>query len=360
MDIFRKQSGVKTRWSSFENPSAEKGVAATENKGAKGHAFNSIKAGETKTLLDVKGSGTITRIWMTVSERTPQMLRSLRIDMYWDDAETPAVSAPLGDFFGVGLGRRAPFECVMFTDPEGRSFNCFTPMPFRKAARVTFTNESDELLTHLFYDINLLMDVPHGDDVLYFHAYWRRENPNELGENFTILPKIAGSGRFLGCNVGITANPAYEGSWWGEGEFKAWLDGDGDNPTLCGTGTEDYIGTAWGQGVYSHPTQGCTIADKDNRQWSFYRYHIDDPIFFDNDCRVALQTIGGCNKTVVIELQKKSVPLIPVSINERIDGKFGGFKRLMDLPQPVDLEDPAMPDEFFSEGLPCALDAFGC
>ena len=135
-----KWSDTQTRWASFENPSGIKGQGAKENMGAKGHAFNCIKAGEGKNLLDIKGCGIITRIWMTVQTDCQRaLLRALRIEMYWDGTSTPAVSAPLGDFFGIALGIRVPFESELFSDPRGRSFNCYIPMPFRKAARIVIT-----------------------------------------------------------------------------------------------------------------------------------------------------------------------------------------------------------------------------
>lgn len=173
MNLFEKALGAQTRWSSFENVKAQRAGAALENNGAKGHAFDRLAAGETKTLLDVGGSGIVHRIWMTISDRSPEMLRSLRLDMTWDHASNPAVSVPLGDFFGIGLGRKAPFECALFSDPEGRSFNSFVPMPFRTAARISITNESGKDLSHLFYDINSsgsgafvrLMDLPQPVDL---------------------------------------------------------------------------------------------------------------------------------------------------------------------------------------------------
>ncbi len=75
-------------------------MAGLENKGAKGHAFDAFEPGETKTLLDIHGGGVVNRIWCTMNDQTPERLRSLVIRMYWDDAPTPAVNAPLGDFFG--------------------------------------------------------------------------------------------------------------------------------------------------------------------------------------------------------------------------------------------------------------------
>ena len=336
--LFTKPHGVQTRWSSFENPTAGRDCAGLENKGNKGHAFDCLEAGETKTLLDVKGSGTINRIWCTVNERSPKTLRSLRLDIFWDGAEKPAVSCPLGDFFGVALGRRIAFESALFSDPEGRSFNCFIPMPFRKSARITLTNESGVTLNEFYYDIDLLTHVEHPPENLYFHANWRREAPNELGKDFDILPHIKGNGRFLGCNVGIIADPKYGTAWWGEGEVKVWL-GDDKNPTLCGTGTEDYIGTAWGQGRYSHRTQGCLIADPQKREWAFYRYHIDDPIYFDEGCKVSIQTIGASSKSEASRMQSEGAALIPV-IMIPAKRKPHDAVRLSDMAQPVDLKSP--------------------
>lgn len=314
-ELFRRPNRVQTRWSSFENPEATRGTGGQANKGAKGRPCQSLAAGETVTLLHVEGSGLINRIWLTIGDRRPEMLRAIRIDMYWDGASTPAVSAPLGDFFGVALGRRVAFESELFSDPEGRSFNCFIPMPFRTGARITITNESNDTLSHLFYDVNFLLEVEHTDDVLYFHAHWRRENPNELGQDYTILPFVQGSGRFLGTNIGVITDPIYGGSWWGEGEVKVWLDGDREFPTLCGTGTEDYIGSAWAQGVFTHRTQGCTIADAEKGLNAFYRYHTVDPIYFDRECRVTIQTIGGDAEAAVEKLRQAGAPLIPVSIS---------------------------------------------
>lgn len=338
MNLFDKPRGVQSRWASFENPTAGRNCAGLENKGGKGHPCDTLAAGQTRTLLDVGGSGTIRRIWMTINDRKPDMLRGLRLDMFWDQAAQPAVSCPLGDFFGVGLGRRVPFESALFSDPEGRSFNCFIPMPFRKSARMTLTNESGRDLPALFYDVDLELNVEHTAETLYFHTHWRRESPNELGREFVILPPVKGSGRFLGCNIGVITDPVYGDAWWGEGEVKIWL-GDDEHATLCGTGTEDYIGTAWGQGAYAHRSQGCLVADKENRHWAFYRYHIDDPIYFDDGCKVAIQTIGGIHKPKVIELKKNGARLIPVAIGSC---SMTPPTLLLDLPQPVDLE--SVPD----------------
>jgi hypothetical protein len=299
-----------------------------------------MPAGSRHVLLDVTGSGTIRRLWLTIRDRVPELLRGLRLDMWWDGSAEPAVSVPLGDFFGIGIGRRTPFASALFSDPEGRSFNCTIPMPFRSAARIELRNESDRDLGHLFYDVDLTSGDRHGPDALYFHASWRRERPNALGGDFAILPPVAGPGRFLGCNLGLIADARYGQTWWGEGEVKAWLGGD-EHPTLVGTGLEDYIGTAWGLGAFAQREQGCPIADAPRRQWALYRYHVDDPVWFDDGCQVAVQTIGGGSKQAVRELLAHGIPLIPVSIDPP---GMEPFVRLAERPQPVDLADPALPD----------------
>lgn len=337
-DLYTMPDKKETKWVSFENLSGEKGQGGKENKGAKGHAFDKIGAGQTITLLDLNGSGSIRRIWLTFSDRSPQMLRSLKIEMFWEDNSKPAVSAPIGDFFGIGLGKRVPFESALFSDPEGRSFNCFIPMPFKKSARVTITNESEKDLVAIFYDINLLME-PHDDNMLYFHTYWSRENPTVSGEDFEILPAITGRGRFLGTNIGVITNEAYKQTWFGEGEVKIYLDGDGEFPSLVGSGTEDYIGTAYGQGAFAHKYQGSPVASTETGEFAFYRYHIPDPVFFHRNIRVSLQQIGGGMKEEVKELLADGAPLAPVSIHND-----EGFHKLMDLPDRSGLESPELPD----------------
>lgn len=342
-DLFRFPSdGAESVWVSFENPQGKKGAGGHENRGAKGHPAEEMAPGESKVLLDLQGTGIIQRIWLTVSERDPVTLRSLRLDMTWDGAARPAVSVPLGDFFGIALGRRVPFENAFFSDPEGRSFNCAIPMPFRTGARVTLTNETNKPVT-LFYDINLTRLPELGTDALYFHAFWNHNGGTALGEDFEILPAVRGRGRFLGCNLGVVTDPAYGSSWFGEGEVKIFLDGDTALPTLVGTGTEDYIGTAWGQGAYVHRYQGCPIADEKNRQWAFYRLHVPDPVYFRSGCRVTIQQIGGDWRDKVRGYAAAGAKLAPITV-----ATSAGLQKLLELPEPPDLQD--LQDAAFPDG----------
>jgi hypothetical protein len=285
---------VESHWASAENPRGQKGVGGQANAGRKGSSNYPLKAGQRLTLAEVTGrSGTVRRIWVTISERDPAMLRGIRLDMYWDGSAQPAVSAPIGDFFCHGLGAMSTFENALFASPEGRSFNCYIPMPFRTGMKIEVTNESGRDLAMFFYDVDYTLGETHGPDTLYFHAHWRRENPTTMQRDYEFLPKVVGRGRYLGVNFGVLADTGtYFKSWWGEGEVKAYIDGDERWPTLCGTGTEDYIGTGWGQGKYAGLYQGCPVADKDTYHYCFYRLHVPDPIYFRKDIRVTIQQIG--------------------------------------------------------------------
>ncbi|MDH5609053.1 MAG: DUF2961 domain-containing protein [Cyclobacteriaceae bacterium] len=331
-------SASEPRWISFENPTGTPGQGGIENNGAKGHPYDRVAAGESIRLLDINGPGVINRMWVTISDRSPKMLRGLVINMYWDGETKPAVSVPFGDFFGIGLGRTASYETALFSNPEGRSFNAYIQMPFQKAARVEVVNETEKDLDMIFYDIDLQLLDRWNPNFLYFHAYWQRDTATTPGIDVEILPLIKGKGRFLGTNFSINANPVYGTNWWGEGEAKIYLNGDGEFPTLVGTGTEDYIGTGWGQGSYFHSYQGCSVADQQNFQWSFYRYHIPDPIFFKSDFRMTIQQMGGSMLGEVTRMQEAGVPLLPVTINGE--------------PKPLALYDPRKPVRLKEASLP--------
>jgi hypothetical protein len=303
----------QTRWFSFENKTGGKGTAASANRGAKGNAWEPILAGKSKVLLSVNGAGTVRRMWFTFRPFTQKMLRSLVLEMYWDHSSKPAVSVPFGDFFAEGLAEPVAGECALFSNPEGRSFNCYIPMPFRTGARIVARNQGKEDVGLFFYDIDITREAKQPKGAGYFHAFWRRDPSTALGKDYELLPRIQGRGRYLGATIGVQGDPQYGDSGWGEGEFKVYLDGDKKLPTISGTGTEDYIGTGWGMGPFWNLYQGCTVSDNKNHCWAFYRLHVPDPIYFDRDCRVVIQDIGGDSTENVRKLVAAGAELVPVT-----------------------------------------------
>ena len=340
--LYQYREGERPHWVSPENPTGAPGAGGRENRGAKGHAFETIPVGQSHVLADIHGAGTIDRIWMTIEDRSPEALRGLKLEIFWDGAATPAVSVPLGDFFLHGASQMLPMETALLASPEGRSFVSYIPMPFRRSARLVVTNESARQVNLIFYDVNYRRLRSQPDDALYFHAWWNRERATVLGRDFRILPRVSGRGRFLGASVTVLTNPVYRDTWWGEGEVKMYLDGDRDHASLVGTGAEDYIGTAWGQGAYINRFQGAPIATwEGGGRWTFYRWHIPDPIFFARDIEVTLQQIGGARKNIILDLQRAGAPLIPVTIDP---GSRTNFQQLLTRQPQVPLSDPSLPD----------------
>ena len=334
-----------TRWVSPENPTGEKGKAGLTNKGAKGNAFYIVQPGETQNLLDIEGAGIIQRMWMSGSIATvAEQRRGVVINMYWDGADKPAVSAPIGDFFGNSLGVMRPFDSELFSNPEGRSFNFTIPMPYRKGAKIEIVNESSSQVL-FWYDINLVQMERVPEDAMYFHAHWRRELKTTLGEDFEILPKVEGTGRFLGTHLGVIGDKKYEGSWYGEGEVRIFLDGDSEHPSLQGTGTEDYIGTGWGQGEFYAQRFGSLVANSQLDLYSIYRYHTKDAVYFQKDCKVTIQQMGHANNREILRsIRDNGAELIPVWSLLRHGtalGEPGGkpmeHVRLLDMEAPPDI-----------------------
>jgi hypothetical protein len=250
--------------------------------------------GETVVLLEAKGRGVVRHIWLTVSGMKPTVLRNLILRMYWDGQATPSVEVPLGDFFGVAHGLNVAVEGPPVGMQSGRGFNCWIPMPFRESARITLENDSGEEVDMLFYQVDFTLDDELPQALGYFHAQFRRANPCPLGQDYVILEGVERPGVYLGTVIGVRS--LFRDAWWGEGEVKFFLDQDTKFPTICGTGLEDYMGSAWGLNQVVTSRQGAPHVDNEGGYYSIYRFHLDDPIRFQRLTKVTVQQIGCGNR----------------------------------------------------------------
>lgn len=307
-NIFRL-SEAKTFSISPENFTGEKGKGgmATEGvasaaardlgRGWKMNPYVVIPPGQTFTLGEITGSGSIQHIWMTPTGNW----RFSIMRMYWDDETEPSVEVPVGDFFAMGWGKYAPINSLAICVNPGSAFNSYWPMPFRRKAKITMEN-LDARPMRIYYQIDFTRtQIP--SDAGYFHAQFRRVNPLPYKDVYTIIDKVKGKGQYVGTYMawGVKSN-----GWWGEGEIKFYMDGDKEFPTINGTGTEDYFCGSYDfenqekkqYEPFTSPYSGLIQVLKPDglyqsqQRFGLYRWHIPDPIRFDSDLRVTIHALG--------------------------------------------------------------------
>ena len=279
-----------------------------------------IAPGEARVLADIQGPATITHIWVTMSSPDRMHLRKVVLKMYWDGEDHPSVLSPVGDFFCLGFAKVRRFACLPFAvlcadDYRVNSlvrqagFNCYLPMPFSQAARVEILNETEDPLT-LFFHVDYELGTRETDEAGRFHAQWRRDRqttpvppPEGSGpfrgrnlsdkDNYLIL-EAEGHGHFIGCNLSVDRDEGEQPTHEGDDMFM--IDDDTWPPSLHGTGTEDYFGSAWSYPCkeFHGPYQGVTIYGENEfessvGQLTAYRFHLVDPVVFQKRIRFSIE-----------------------------------------------------------------------
>lgn len=279
--------------------------------------YNSILSGEERTICDVEGMGIVNHIWMTMKNtgNEPFYYRKALLKMYYDDELEPSVLVPIGDFFGMGHGITKNFNSqpLQMTPKNGRGFNSWWPIPFRKRLRITILSECNSVLNVYYYiDYEKVKELD--KDTLYFHAQFNRNKSrdvlplscyknkldflggqqfNTTGEENYVILHAKGAGHYCGCNLNIfNTSCDSQHDWIGEGDDMIFIDNDTFPPRLHGTGMEDYFNTAYCPSEEScSDYQGIILSEKENWKGrsTYYRYHIQDPITFSKEIKVTIE-----------------------------------------------------------------------
>ena len=307
-------SSAQSRSISAENPRGERGGGARAEadpngpsrhlgRGWKCRPAVSVDPGETLEMADIKGPGAIQSIWITGS-----VSRNLILRMYWDGQEQPAVEVPLPDFFAVPWATRegdlkdqfAQVSALPIAVNPGCGLNCFWQMPFRRHCRITLENQHPPnrsvASTRSTTPSPRCRTTPPTST-----PSSGAPTPCPTARNTPSSTGLSGRGHYVGTSLGWGV---LDDRWWGEGEIKFFLDGDQDFPTICGTGTEDYVGGAYDWSVagqyrtYTTPFLGMhQVIEPDGHmlnkhRHAMYRFHVLDPIRFQRDLRVTIQDLG--------------------------------------------------------------------
>ena len=316
-DLTRIRRGYKSKRCSSWDPTG------------RNHDYWVVEPGKSVVMADIDGPGKITHLWSAQGN----LLREVLIRMTWDDAKTPSVLVPVGDFFCLGHCLVNNFQSALFSASTNQPYkfrgnaacNSFVPMPFRKRAKIELINQGSRPHPFWFYvDYETCPEIP--ADVGYFHAEFRRENPfggwgPEVGvntreanaantgraawDNNYVILETKGCGQYIGCNLSVTN---FSGSWWGEGDDMIWVDGYKWPPDLHGTGSEDYLSHAWGMQDVRFWRQGSSIWEHDPRMagerrgnagkigyQTSYVFHLENPVRFEKELRASIE-VGHANQ----------------------------------------------------------------
>jgi len=309
--LARAQSPVATSLSGLTLPHdyVQKRVSSYDRTGGNAD-FRQIAPGETLTLFDEAGPGTITHVWVTIATDEQFHLKKLVLRMYWDGEATPSVEAPIGDFFGLGNGQYFLYQSAVLAVASDKALNSFFPMPFQKHGKITVTNEGKEKVDAFYFNIDCQVhSKPLPQDTLYFHAQYRQAYPaagwtnqwqtngdplvdgkkNLTGEGNYVWLEAKGKGHFVGVTMSVLQN---QDNWWGEGDDMFFVDGE-TLPSINGTGSEDYFLGAWDFGghPFSYASFGAPVvgAELAGSRWSLYRFHLDSPIPFTKSIKATIE-----------------------------------------------------------------------
>jgi hypothetical protein len=261
--------------------------------------YRPLAPGETLTLLDEAGPGEISHVWITIASDERFHLKKMVLRMYWDGESSPSVEAPVGDFFGLGLGEYFLYQSAPLSVGGDKALNCFFRMPFQKQARITLTNEGRQRAEAVYWNIDLrAFKAPLPAETLYFHAQYRQATPNKAfpenkinldGKENYVWMETTGRGHFAGVTMSVLEN---QDGWWGEGDDMFFVDGE-KLPSINGTGSEDYFLGAWDFGgkPFAYALFGAPMVGGEFQggRWSLYRFHLDSPIPFTKSLRATIE-----------------------------------------------------------------------
>jgi hypothetical protein len=310
MNLATIKSGVKT-----------KRISSYDRSGGNNDRIEHIGPGEKLTLFDVQGAGMINHIWITIAPPPEQLNRNdIILRMFWDGNEFPSVESPIGPFFGQGWNESYDFSSLpLAVGPlEGRAMVSYFIMPFGNGAKIEIENQNDKEINAFYYYIDYVEMESLENNMGRFCAWYNHEltealpggenewgvlgpqDKNPTGDDNYLFLDIKGKGHFVGVNYYVhSPGPV----WYGEGDDMIFIDGD-ENPTLHGTGTEDYFNSSWcPKTLFTHPYFGYARVNE-TFGWlgrtHVYRFHVSDPIYFDESLRFTIE--HGHNNCLTLDL----------------------------------------------------------
>lgn len=267
--------------------------------GSTGKELTILKKEKEVTLLEHTGKGALTHMWFGGNfEGYGETL----IKVYIDGEASPSIDMEL--FLGHGIGfkdNHAPWSVSKMGktgDPSG-IYNTFR-IPFTKSIKVTAQLSKNAPDAPQFWWIirgteNLRVNI--GGITLPEKAKLKLHKVvNKEYDPLTEFDmcNVKGDGALFMVTVaakGLRVNPQPEERWkdlsYQEACVRAYIGGN-KTPLLLSSGLEDYfLGTYYfNKGRYYSDIAGLTHFDIEKNEFSAYRFHDEDPVFFSNGLRL--------------------------------------------------------------------------
>jgi hypothetical protein len=243
----------------LESPTNGKDGKVAEQK-------NTLAAAGTSSLELPAGPNAVRTLELRLdvgnSPEAERRLRSVIVQLMFDGEVT--VWCPATDFFGSGVGINPLRSWYRTVSAEG-VMRCRWVMPYAKSARVTLLNLGTQPVAATLRATTAPWNWDNRS--MHFHAAWHHESglktPPLSDWNYI---SITGRGVYVGDSLALF-NPVP--TWYGEGDEKIWVDGEGF-PSHMGTGTEDYYGYSYApQGIIQTPfTNQVRVDEKRTQGWN--------------------------------------------------------------------------------------------
>jgi D-arabinan exo alpha-(1,3)/(1,5)-arabinofuranosidase (non-reducing end) len=244
-----------------------------------------LGAGESTNFLQVTGDGAVWRLYFDFDPLTQEAVEDLWLLAHWDGSWTPAVEAPVPEFFGSYFIEDAPRTLMMGHD--GDRFYSYFPMPFWQNAVLKIENRGATPV-EISWEVIVAEDA-YADHAGYFTAVYNEENPVPVGQDYRIALRENASGKWIGLTHSMRGSG---GGWYMEGDERYYVDGS-NSPAVHGTGTEDYYNGGWYFlfGPFTHPMCGC-VAQRSfpgYSQANAYRMHLADAVHYLDGARLGIE-----------------------------------------------------------------------
>jgi hypothetical protein len=198
-----------------------------------------LAPGKAVTIFEMNRGGRVAGLRLGPASAFAGKARDVLIKFYWDGAATPAISCPVGDFFGYSWGQPAVKSLLLGTVDDENYI--YLPMPFDKSARIELVSEgSGGQAVEVRGEVKSA-NIGRRSNEGKLYAVWRRENPATEGRPFTFVD-AKGKGHAVGFILQAQgAEPGAIPEFF-EGDDETTIDGE---LAIHGTGSEDFFNGGW-------------------------------------------------------------------------------------------------------------------